>query len=58
MIHMLRHNCASRLVAQRVDLMRVQQYLGHKTYQTTLKYAQLQAGHLSDVVKKIDRNLT
>lgn len=63
-IHSLRHTCASRLVAQGVDLRRVQMWLGHRSYTTTLKYAQLANTHLRDVVgvlnttKDFDRSLT
>lgn len=53
-IHSLRHTCASRLVSQGVDLKRVQAWLGHKSYSTTLKYAQLSEVHLQDVVKVIN----
>lgn len=63
-IHSLRHTCASRLVAAGVDLKRVQIWLGHKSYTTTLKYAQLSESHLGDVVsslneaEKFDRSLS
>lgn len=53
-IHSLRHTCASRLVAAGVDLKRVQEWLGHKSYTTTLKYAQLSDVHLLDVVKVLN----
>lgn len=55
-IHSLRHTCASRLVQQGVDLKRVQAWLGHKSYTTTLKYAQLSESHLSDVVTALNGN--
>jgi integrase len=53
-IHCLRHTCASRLVASGVDLLRVQAWLGHKSYTTTLKYGQLAKGHLKDVVDSLN----
>lgn len=53
-IHSLRHTCASRLVASGVDLKRVQAWLGHKSYTTTLKYAQLADSHLGDVVTALN----
>ncbi|TCV62283.1 site-specific integrase [Neorhizobium sp. S3-V5DH] len=40
-IHTLRHTCASRLVQRSVDLRRVQQWMGHRSIQTTLRYAHL-----------------
>lgn len=39
--HTLRHTAASRLVMEGVDLYRVQQLLGHESFQTTMKYAHL-----------------
>jgi integrase len=49
-IHCLRHTCASRLVIAGMDLKRVQLWLGHKSYATTLLYAQLPPEYMSDVV--------
>lgn len=54
-IHSLRHTCASRLVASGMDLRRVQLWLGHKSYTTTLKYGQLTKGHLNDIVSSLNR---
>lgn len=54
-IHALRHTCASRLVQDGVDLKRVQAWLGHKSYVTTLKYAHMAEGHLNDVVSVSNR---
>jgi len=53
-IHSLRHTCASRLVASGMDLKRVQLWLGHKSYSTTLRYAQLSNTHLRDVVSALN----
>lgn len=39
--HILRHTCASRLVQSGVDLKRVQEWMGHTTFHTTLRYAHL-----------------
>lgn len=51
-IHMLRHTCASRLVQGGVDLKRVQEWMGHSTIQTTLRYAHL-APHDLDAVASV-----
>ena len=45
-LHALRHTTASRLVAAGQDLRRVQEFMGHKSIQTTLRYAHLSKDHL------------
>jgi integrase len=55
-IHSLRHTCGSRLAASGVDLLRIQAWLGHESYETTLRYAQITPSHLQDVVKSINSN--
>jgi site-specific recombinase XerD len=40
-IHTFRHTCASRLVEAGVDLLRVKEWMGHKTLVTTMRYAHL-----------------
>lgn len=40
-INALRHTCASRLVLMGVNLKVVQNWMGHKSYQSTLRYAHL-----------------
>lgn len=39
--HMLRHTCASRLVAKGVPLTKVMLWMGHASMQTTLRYSHL-----------------
>lgn len=39
--HMLRHTCASRLVQRGVSLRIVQEWLGHKSLQMTMRYSHL-----------------
>ncbi|RWM84285.1 site-specific integrase [Mesorhizobium sp.] len=39
--HMLRHTCASRLVMAGVGLPQVMKWMGHKSIQTTMRYAHL-----------------
>lgn len=45
--HILRHTCASRLAQSGVDIKRIQEFLGHKTLQMTLRYAHLSPKHLN-----------
>lgn len=40
-VHMLRHTCASRLVQRGVPLKVVQEWMGHSTINTTMRYAHL-----------------
>lgn len=45
-IHVLRHTCASRLLAAKVDLYTVSKWLGHSSVKITERYAHLQSGAL------------
>lgn len=47
--HMLRHTCASRLVARGVPLPKVMLWMGHTSIQTTLRYSHLVPRDLDDV---------
>lgn len=53
-IHTLRHTCASWLVQRGVDLRRVQAWMGHKSIQTTLRYAKLAPTSLFEAVSVLD----
>lgn len=46
-IHVMRHTCATRLVAEGVPLNAVQAWMGHKVIQTTMRYAHLAKGQLA-----------
>lgn len=52
--HMLRHTCASRLVQRGATIPVVQQWLGHKTIQMTMRYAHLAPTHLEDAAKLLE----
>jgi integrase len=51
--HDLRHTFASRLVSKGVPLLEVQKLAGHRSFQTTLRYAHLSPDHLRKAVEKI-----
>ena len=50
----LRHTCASRLVQRGVALKVVQEWMGHKAIQTTLRYAHLCPTNLQEAVKVLE----
>ena len=49
----LRHTFASRLVMAGVDLPRVQELMGHKDINMTLRYTHLSSDHKQDAVSKL-----
>jgi site-specific recombinase XerD len=51
--HCLRHTFASRLVMAGVDLRTVQELMGHKTIQMTVKYAHLAPKHQLAAVQRL-----
>ena len=51
--HCLRHTFASRLVMAGVDLRTVQQLMGHKTIQMTVRYAHLAPEHQMAAVERL-----
>lgn len=57
-IHTLRHTCASRLVQRGVDLRRVQQWMGHRSIQTTLRYAHLAPSDLLGMAGVLEQHTT
>ncbi|WP_279626800.1 site-specific integrase [Stappia indica] len=53
--HILRHTCASRLVQGKVDLRLVQEWMGHKTMQMTMRYAHLAPMDLEACLPALER---
>jgi integrase len=51
--HCLRHTFASRLVMAGVDLRTVQEFLGHKSIMTTMRYAHLAPEHQANAVERL-----
>jgi site-specific recombinase XerD len=51
--HCLRHTFASRLVMAGVDIRTVQELMGHKTIQMTVRYAHLAPNHQLAAVEKL-----
>jgi integrase len=52
--HALRHTCASRLVQRSVPLKVVQEWMGHKTIQVTMRYAHLSPTNLLAAVEALE----
>jgi integrase len=53
--HVMRHTCATRLVAAGTPLNEVQAWMGHKVIQTTMRYAHLMPGALNGAVARLER---
>jgi Phage integrase family len=51
--HDLRHTFASRLVMAGVDIRTVQELMGHKTIQVTMRYAHLAPAHQLEAVQRL-----
>jgi integrase len=51
--HCLRHTFASRLVMTGVDLRTVQELMGHKSIQMTVRYSHLTPGHTLAAVERL-----
>jgi integrase len=54
-VHTYRHTCASRLVQRGVDLLRVKEWMGHKSLTTTLRYAHLAPKHMEELAGTLER---
>ena len=56
-IHVLRHTCATRLVSEGVPLTTVQNWMGHKVIQTTMRYAHMAHGQLQAAVALLEARI-
>ena len=56
--HDLRHTFASRLVMKGVDIRTVQELMGHKTIQVTLRYSHLAPQHQLEAVQRLCDTVT
>jgi integrase len=50
-----RHTCATRMVQAGVDIRTVQQILGHKRIETTMRYLQFSSGMYGSAVSALDK---
>lgn len=53
--HVTRHTCATRLVEANVHLRTIQKWLGHKSIETTLRYAQVSEEVLSSALTALEK---
>lgn len=53
--YLTRHTCASRLVQRNVPLHIVKEWMGHKTYEMTLRYAKLTPRNFLDAKLALER---
>ena len=53
-LHALRHTCASRLLFKGVDIVTINEWLGHADIQTTMRYAHLAPNRLAFAASILD----
>ena len=53
-LHLYRHTCATRLLAAGVSIYTVKAWLGHKSIETTMRYAKMTTGQLEEARKALD----
>lgn len=56
--HALRHTCCSRLVQKGVPLKVVQEWMGHKVIETTMRYAHLAPMNFQNAAQLLDEDTT
>jgi len=52
--HDLRHTFGSHMVMQGIDLRTVQQIMGHRDIQTTMRYAHLSPEYVHEAIGRLD----
>jgi len=57
-LHTLRHTFASRLVMAGVDLRTVQELMGHKDIQMTMRYAHLSGDHKRQAIAVLEQRFS
>jgi integrase len=53
--YLTRHTCASRLVQRRIELYTVKEWMGHKTYEMTMRYAKLSPRNMLDAKTALEQ---
>lgn len=54
--YLTRHTCASRLVQRKVELYVVKEWMGHRSYEMTMRYAKLSPNNFLDAKKALEQS--
>ena len=55
--YLTRHTCASRLVQRKVELYTVKEWMGHKTFEMTMRYAKLSPKNMIDAKEALEQSI-
>ena len=55
--YLTRHTCASRLVQRKVELYTVKEWMGHKTFEMTMRYAKLSPRNMLDAKVALEQSI-
>ncbi len=55
--YLMRHTCASRLVQRKVPLQVVKEFMGHRTFEMTLRYAKLFPANMIDARDALEQSI-